>query len=210
MKYTAYDMIKKKTKLSNNEIRLLETYLGELLRWNQKINLVGMSSLERIIEELLIDSLMARFFLPEDGLLLDIGSGAGFPAIPLKVVRPNMKFHLVEARLKKTVFLKHVIRKMNLKEIEVINGRVEEVGDRLFPNYDVVTFRGIKLSLGLLFASPYIKDGIIISFQGKNYKNALNEAKDIMEENKISIFKIKPYSVSGKSRALVIFKRSIS
>ncbi len=186
---------------------MLTIYLEELWKWNQKINLVGVSSIKRVIDELLMDSLMAKEFLPEKGRLLDIGSGAGFPAIPLKVVKQEVIFHLVEAKAKKAAFLRHIIKKMGIKDIRVIEGRMESIGDELSPAYDVITFRGIRLISGLTLACPYLQDGTIISFQGANFKAVLNEAKAFMKKNRIRTSKIKEYSISRGKRALILFKR---
>ena len=186
---------------------MLTIYLEELWKWNQKINLVGVSSIKRVIDELLMDSLMAKEFLPEKGRLLDIGSGAGFPAIPLKVVKQEIIFHLVEAKAKKAAFLRHIIKKMGIKDIRVIEGRMESIGDELSPAYDVITFRGIRLISGLTLTCPYLQDGIIISFQGANFKAVLNEARSFMKKNRIRTNKIKEYSISRGKRALILFKR---
>ena len=202
------ELIKEKVNVSEQETHLLKVYLDELCRWNQKMNLVGTSSIGGIIDELLIDSVMAKEFLPEEGVLLDIGSGAGFPAIPLKVVRSSVKFHLIESRIKRVVFLRHVIRKMGLKDIHVIEGRIEDVKEALLPAYDVITFRGIRLASGLRLAYPYLQDGIIISFQGGNFRAALKEAEGFMEEKRIKIANVKEYSISKRKRALILFKRS--
>jgi len=202
------ELIKERTKLSEQESHILAIYLKELWKWNQKINLVGVSSIERVIEELLLDSLMAKEFLPEEGTLLDIGSGAGFPSIPLKVIKQEIIFHLIEAKTKKAAFLRHVIKKMGLKDIHVMKGRIENLKEDLLPAYDVITFRGIKLISGLILARPYLSNGIIISFQGSNFKSALNEAKTFMEKNMLRIVKINEYSISKGKRALVLFERS--
>jgi len=202
------ELIREKTKVSGQEAYLLSLYLDELWKWNQRINLVGVSSIDRVIDELLIDSLMAREFLPEKGSLLDIGSGAGFPAIPLKVAKQGMIFHLVEARRKRAAFLKQVIRKMGLKDIHVFYGRIEDIKEGLFPSYDRITFRGIRLIDGLKLSLPYLADGIIISFQGADFRVILNEAKAFMEENRIKIAFIKEYSISKRRRALILFKKA--
>ncbi|MCD6296131.1 MAG: class I SAM-dependent methyltransferase, partial [Deltaproteobacteria bacterium] len=82
--------------LTTPQIDLINIYLHELWEWNKKINLTGLTSRERILRELLIDSLIPSPYLPEKGNPLDVGSGAGFPANPLKNLSPGIKMHLME------------------------------------------------------------------------------------------------------------------
>jgi len=189
-------------KIGNKEIFLLREYLDELWRWNQKINLVGVSSYERMIDELLIDSLMAEEFIPETGNLLDIGSGAGFPSIPLKIIKPELFFHLVEARTKKVVFLRHIIRKLKLRNIEVVEGRLEDVGERLLPGYDIITFRAIKIDYALRILRPYIhKDTKIITFHGSIEKGKIGEISAKTDLRPVSI---KEYQIPSR-RYIIVF-----
>ncbi len=201
------DLIKKKIHISDENAYMLRIYIEELWKWNQKINLVGVSSIERVLDELLIDSLVAKDLIPNKGCCLDIGSGAGFPAIPLKIMKPDVIFHLVEARTKKVVFLRYIIRKIGLKNIKVIENRMECIKNILFSTYDVVTFKGINLLYGLALSYPYIKDGIIINFQGKYYKDIIAKAKAFTTKNRLKIHLIKEYQISQVKRALIIFKK---
>ncbi len=108
----------------------LVTYYGELLRWSAKINLVAKAPLREIWETHFLDSLSLLRVLPPQGepqpLLLDIGTGAGFPGLALKAARPELPVILVEPRQKRVSFLRHVIRTLGLKDIEVICGRLEK------------------------------------------------------------------------------------
>ncbi len=191
--------------ISEEKLKLLSVYLQELYRWNQRINLVGVSSCERIVEELLIDSLIPADLIPEKGTLLDIGSGAGFPALPLKIMKPQVWFDLVEARSKKAVFLRHIIRNLGLKNIKVVQKRIEEAKKDLLPHYDVITFRGIDLVTGLKLSTPYLQKGVIVTFQGKNYKDLLAQIDTCISKMKLRLHQVKEYSLAGKKRAILTF-----
>jgi 16S rRNA (guanine527-N7)-methyltransferase len=108
----------------------LATYCDELLRWGAKINLVAKAPLREIWETHFLDSLTLLRVLPPPGdaqlPLLDIGTGAGFPGLALKAARPEMPVILVEPRQKRVSFLRHVIRTLGLKDIEVLCGRLEK------------------------------------------------------------------------------------
>jgi 16S rRNA (guanine527-N7)-methyltransferase len=108
----------------------LMTYCAELLRWSAKINLVAKAPLREIWETHFLDSLsLLRVLPPLDSAqqpLLDIGTGAGFPGLALKAARPDLPVILVEPRQKRVSFLRHIIRTLGLKEIEVLCGRLEK------------------------------------------------------------------------------------
>jgi len=198
--------------LSASQMSLIGIYLDELCEWNTKIDLAGPADRDGIIRELLLDSLYAARFLPEEGSLLDVGSGAGFPAIPIKICRPGLRVHMMEPSLKKTSFLKHVIRCSNLSRVRVIRGRVEKDGDLLDRRgYDVITARAVApLLKTLTWCAPHLRPGgLLVNFQGKKFENALREGEPVLERQRISLYKAIPYEVPGKDseRHLLLFNK---
>jgi len=102
-------------------------YLSELKKWNRIHNLTGLRTDEDIIIKHFLDSVLYLNVLPAEKITVaDIGSGAGFPGIPMKMIRPEIEMYLVEPSAKKSSFLNHLIRTMNLDAITVIEKRVEE------------------------------------------------------------------------------------
>lgn len=199
--------------LSGHQIHLLDIYLAELREWNKRINLTSLSSRQAIMKELLLDSLIPLPFLPHKGRLLDVGSGAGFPAIPLKICGSQLRFHLAEANSKKVNFLKHVIRLMKLSDIKVIRGRIEHGRNILDPDgYHVITARALaKLPQALMWCVPHLMSGgMIFSFQGSQFEKALKESSDLIKRCRLILFKNIPYILPGKGlmRHVLIFKKS--
>ncbi|MFC1885217.1 16S rRNA (guanine(527)-N(7))-methyltransferase RsmG [Thermodesulfobacteriota bacterium] len=199
-------------KLSEAQLDLFWIYLDELWSWNKKTNLTGLKSLEMVIRELVLDSLLASSHLPNDGWLLDIGSGAGFPGIALKIHKPLLKIHLFEANRKKASFLKYAVRLMRLPDIHVFQGRIESDGFLLNKGgYDAVTARAVSdLSLILKWSAPHLKKGgVIINFQGPFFKDSLDESSHTMSQYKIELVSTIPYSLpgSGKNRSLLVFRK---
>jgi 16S rRNA (guanine527-N7)-methyltransferase len=187
-------------------------YLDELCEWNMKMNLTGMTCRERIIRELLLDSLFPARYLPEEGRVLDVGSGAGFPAIPLKICKPKLKMHLIEASLKKVNFLKQVVRRVNLSGVEIIRGRIEADGNLLCrEGYNIITARAVAcLPKTLAWCAPYLMPGgLFVNFQGSGFEDALREGEDVLKRYQIFLYKAVPYKLPGKNRErnLMIFKR---
>src|ERR687891_133902 len=133
--------------LSGRQVMALVTYEKELLEWNQKFNLTAIRDSESIRTKHFLDSfscvLAWKGSLPSQ--LIDVGTGAGFPGIPLKILYPNLKLTLVESVGKKAKFCQHIVDVLNLKNVEVIQARAEEVGQDLKhrENYDWAVVRAV-------------------------------------------------------------------
>jgi len=201
--------------LSQHQLSLLETFMAELLDWNQGINLIGLSDRNRIINELLLDSLIPLTFIPEIGKLLDVGSGAGFPGIVIKICRPRLKTVLLEANHKKTGFLKQVVRLLELNDIEVINGRIERNGFKLYPDgYNIITARALApIERIIEWCSPFLcSEGIMIGFLGNEAEISLAESRYAMEDNSLMVDRLIPYSLPGmrSGRTLAVLKKQSS
>jgi len=199
--------------LSGAQNEKLRLYITELWFWREKMNLVGVTSQDRLIRELLLDSLIPLPHIPKSGNLLDLGSGAGFPAIPLKICLPDVYFHLLEPKEKKAVFLRQVIRLLDLRRIEVITARIEERGKGLSSHgYGMVTARAAaSLPQTLEWCGPYLrKKGLLISFQGKSWKAALKEGIEVMRKQNLTLTRELPYRLPGMrgERVILFFSKA--
>jgi len=114
------------------QVKQFELYYQELIEWNKKINLTAITDYSSVQVKHFLDSLTITLALPEkevekpDFNIIDIGTGAGFPGVPLKIIFPQPRLVLIEPTTKKTAFLHHIIRKLELENIEVLNNRAEE------------------------------------------------------------------------------------
>jgi 16S rRNA (guanine527-N7)-methyltransferase len=145
--------------------------------------------------------------------VLDLGSGAGFPGIPLKILKDGLTFQLLEANSKKASFLRQVIRVTRLSGIVVLRGRIEKDKHLLRPEgYEVITARAVaNLRQTLMWCTPYLApEGMIVNFQGSQFEKALRESSKIMQKEHLSLFKSIPYTLPGKNsqRHLLLFIRS--
>ncbi len=199
--------------LSDSQLDLLSVYLDELWEWNKKINLTGLQSPERIIDELILDSLLPAAFLPDQGMFLDVGSGAGIPGIPLKIAKPRGHACLLEANFKKTTFLKHVARVLGLQGIEVVRERVERAAGHLhFEDYDAVTARamtGMKQTIG--WCAPYLHEGgVLFAFHGPKFQASLKEASEEMHRCRVSLEKCIAYNLPARNlrRHLLVLRKT--
>jgi len=148
--------------LTGSQIELFEAYREIILLWNSKMNLVSLQSELDLPVRHFIDSLTLLPYLPAGpGTLLDIGSGAGFPSIPVKIVREDLHMTLLEASRKKSSFLKEVVRKLGLQGVSVMNGRLEELLKKdNKPSFDLVVSRAtLKLPELVAQGLPLLKEG---------------------------------------------------
>lgn len=118
----------------DDQVLQIQQYIGILLAWNDKVNLTAIRDPLEILYRHFCESMFAGILVPmEHGRLADVGSGGGFPGLPLKILRPSLQVFLVESNLKKATFLAEVIRELGLKDAQVIVRRYEELGEEVAP-----------------------------------------------------------------------------
>ena len=118
----------------DDQVLQIQQYIGILLAWNEKINLTAIRDPLEILYRHICESMYAAVAVPvEDGRLADVGSGGGFPGLPLKIIRPNLRVFLVESSIKKVTFLAEVTRELGLKDVQVLARRYEELGEEVAP-----------------------------------------------------------------------------
>ena len=130
-------------------------YLELLVVWNRKMNLTALKDEEEAIDRLLLEPVMAVRFVPNDATgLLDVGSGAGSPAIPLKISMPWMRVWMVESKVRKSAFLLEAVRRLGLEQVEVETTRFEQMVDRddVRRAADLVTLRAVRVDRALWMA----------------------------------------------------------
>ena len=156
--------------LEKEAVEAFDLLLKELLKWNQKINLTAIRTETGIITKHFLDSLSILPYLPESSSLLDIGSGPGFPGIPLKIAEPTLEITLIDSVRKKVDFQRHIIRSLGLKGMEAIHSRVQEreILQRMEGRFDHVVSRAFShLQPFLRLADPFLKKrGIALAMKG--------------------------------------------
>jgi len=198
--------------LSPQQLATFRRYLDELWDWNRHINLTGLTRRERIVIELFLDSLIPVPFLPDRGSLLDVGSGAGLPGLPLKICKPELKVHLLEPNAKRVSFLNHVIGLLGMEGIEVIRGRIERDRSLLAPEgYDVVTARALAdLDQIIVWCGPVLRpDGQLIGFLGQQGERELERRWNSFIKQDLEPVRTKTYLLPQREskRTVVILRK---
>ncbi len=179
LKKTAEDF---KITLSDEQLEKFSTYYELLVEWNEKMNLTALVAPYDVVLKHFCDSLMMTKFvdIKENATMIDIGTGAGFPGIPLKIFRNDIKLTLLDSLNKRLVFLKEVCDRLSI-EAKLIHSRAEDGAKSpdLREKFDIATSRAVA-SLPVLceYCLPYVKvGGQFVSYKGKDAEEELDSAK---------------------------------
>ena len=200
----------------NSALEKLLIYYQELLKWSKKINLIGDASERDIIDSHFLDSLTVLPYLdpcPPPGLI-DVGTGAGFPGLPIKIVRPDLLVTLVEPRKKRGGFLRHMIRTLKLGGIKVIEQRIEENTPDLLAlrkKTPLLISRAVTSIIPFLeMCEPFCSEtGRVICMKGPKLEEELKEWRELQTNLGFSLSARidATLPLSHKSRKLLIFSR---
>ena len=172
-------------KLDSDKLNKLKRYYELLVEWNEKMNLTGITELEQVYLKHFYDSLTLNKIidLNQNLSLVDIGTGAGFPGLVLKIVFPNLKITLIDSLNKRIEFLKFVINKLGLKDIEAIHARCEEYGIKNREIFDIATARAVApLNILLEYSIPMLKqNGYFIPMKA-NISQEIFESQNALEK----------------------------
>ena len=175
--------------LLKEQISKFEKYLDLLLEWNEKFNLTAIIDKEEVEEKHFIDSIsLVKYFDVKNKALLDVGSGAGFPGIPLAIVEPSLKVTLLETTGKRVKFLQVAVKELGLTNVEIIQGRAEEQKQR--EKYDIVTARAVKeLNILLELCFYLVKvGGMFIAYKSSGVDEEILNAKHAFKCLEISSY----------------------
>lgn len=195
-----------------NQIKQLYDYMNLLIEWNEKINLTAIIEPDDIILKHFIDSIIISKEIGINDKVADIGTGAGFPGLPVKIIQPGIEMFLIDSLNKRIKFLDEVINKNNLKKIKAIHARAEEIGHNkeFRGKCDIVTSRAVaKLNVLLEYMMPLVKvGGRCICLKGPNAQEEIEEAENSIKTLGGEIEKIENIVLpdSDNRRTIIVIK----
>ena len=199
--------------INEEQIKSFEKYMNLLLEWNEKINLTAITQPEEVKLKHFVDSLTVLKYINDDDKVIDIGTGAGFPGIPLKIMKENTKITLLDSLNKRINFLNIVIETLNLRNIQAIHGRAEEIArNKLYrEKYDVAVSRAVaNLSTLTEYMLPFVKvGGKCICMKGANVNEELERAQNAIKELGGEIERVDNFYLSDNDneRNIIVIKK---
>ncbi len=200
-------------KINDEQIKKFMNYMNLLLEWNEKINLTAITQPEEVKLKHFVDSLTVLKYINDDDKVIDIGTGAGFPGIPLKIMKENTKITLLDSLNKRINFLNIVIETLNLRNIQAIHGRAEEIArNKLYrEKYDVAISRAVaNLSTLTEYMLPFVKvGGKCICMKGANVNEELERAQNAIKELGGEIKRVDNFYLSDNDneRNIIVIKK---
>jgi len=182
-------------------------FFKELIEWNQKFNLTNITNEDEVIIKHFIDSVLPHNFIPQFSKILDIGAGAGFPSLPLKLIRDDLNIIMLDSLNKRVVFLNHIIENLKLTKITAIHSRVEDFNQR--NQFDVVVARAVaSLPTLIEYSLPFLKvGGILLAYKSNNAKIEIDASKNALNLVSGELNEVKYYNIENNNRCIIVIKK---
>ncbi len=203
--------------LTPAQIEAFAVYNDLLVAWNEKVNLTAITAPQEVAVKHVVDSLSCydEKYFPAAAAVVDVGTGAGFPGLPLKIYRPDIRLTLLDSLNKRLNFLREVIERLGLTGVEVVHARAEEAGRQKDhrDRYTVATSRAVaRLNALAEFCLPFVAvGGHFVALKGAQYREELDEAGRAIAALGGEVAEVRPVRLPGldDSRA-VIYTRKVS
>ncbi len=201
--------------ISDKQIEKFFDYMNLLLEWNEKINLTAITEPEDIILKHFVDCATILKYIKDEDKIIDIGTGAGFPGIPLKILNEKLDITLMDSLNKRINFLNEIINKLDLKNIVAIHARAEELArnKEYREKFDIATSRAVaNLSTLSEYMLPFVKkDGMVISMKGSNIEEEVKNAKKAIKILGGEIEKIDNFNLANTNniRNIITIKKVV-
>jgi len=170
--------------LSQKQILEFEIYLNKLIQWNKRINLISKNDIQRVVSNHFLVSLaiLNVIQLPPNCKVIDVGTGAGLPGVPLKIARPDLNITLLDSKRMKIIFVRDVVNTINLPEVDFCHERAEIACTQkdFHRNFDYVITRAVSNLLNIYeWTNQFLKnEGEILAFKGNNNEQEISELLD--------------------------------
>lgn len=194
--------------ISERQLHQFEQYFNELITWNKKLNLTSITDKYEVYLKHFFDSIcLVKASSFEDQTLLDVGSGAGFPSIPLKIMYPSIQVTILDALKKRIDFLTILADKLDI-DIELIHGRAEEYTKR--EQFDIVTARAVaNLQMLSELCLPFVKiNGFFLAMKGPHYEDELQASNHALEELHGTLEDVITYPIENLNRTIIKIRKT--
>ncbi len=203
--------LKNKIQLNEQQIILFEKYFNLLILWNDKINLTTITKQNEVIIKHFLDSCLTINLIKDNSKIIDIGAGAGFPSIPLKILNPTLEVVLIDSVNKKVNFINEVIKTLDLSNIKVFHYRAEDLAykNEYRENFDYVVSRAVAaLNVLCEYSIPFLKvGGKLLAYKSIDYLNEINLAKNAIIVLNSKVEDVLKLNIENNERNIIIIKK---
>lgn len=171
--------------LTQRQIEQFEIYYEFLIEYNEKVNLTAVTDFNEVVEKHFVDSALGASLIKENALCVDVGTGAGFPGVPIAIMRPDINICLVDALNKRLIFLNELKEKLNISNVYTLHGRSEDLGKniKMRHNFDCVFSRAVaRMNILCEYDLPFVKKGgYMLAWKGPQVYDEINEAENALK-----------------------------
>lgn len=197
--------------LSDNQINQFEIYMDFLLQENEKYNLTAITDKKEVVIKHFVDSVLPLAELPNGASVIDVGTGAGFPGVPLKILRPDIKLTLLDSLQKRINFLNMLLEKLDIKGVQTVHSRAEDFAIKNRETFDVSLSRAVAAVPTLSeYLLPFVKvGGKVVMYKGSSAEEELEVGKKAISTLGGTVDKILNFNLPEveSERKIIIIKK---
>lgn len=211
MEYLREQLKKINIDIDDNTLKKFKRYYDLLIEWNAKFNLTSITEWNDVVIKHFIDSILPHNLIAKNSKVIDIGSGAGFPAIPLKLIRDDLNVTMIDSLNKRVNFLNEAIKDLGFAAITAEHHRAEDLKEGYKENYDVCVARAVApLNILCEYCLPFVKaDGIFIAYKTNDCEEELNQAKNAIKTLNSKIVKVETINIPDTdiTRSFIVIEK---
>ena len=195
--------------LTEEKLNKLNIFYSELIFYNNSFNLTAITEENEVFIKHFLDSIIPEFLIEKNSSVIDIGAGAGFPSLPLKIYRPDLRVTMIDSLNKRVNFLNDVIKKLELENISAFHARAEDFAKTNRESFDYAVVRAVaKIPTLIEYAFPLLKvGGRLLCYKGGDVEEELNQSENALKILGGVVERVEKFNLEGNSRTIVLIKK---
>lgn len=195
--------------LTEEKLNKLNIFYSELIFYNNSFNLTAITEENEVFIKHFLDSIFPEFLIEKNSSVIDIGAGAGFPSIPLKIYRPDLNVTMIDSLNKRVNFLNDVIKKLELENISAFHARAEDFAKTNRESFDYAVVRAVaKIPTLIEYAFPLLKvGGKLLCYKGGDVEEELKQSENALKILGGVVERVEKFNLEGNSRTIVLIKK---
>lgn len=195
--------------LTEEKLNKLNIFYSELIFYNNSFNLTAITEENEVFIKHFLDSIFPQFLIEKNSSVIDIGAGAGFPSLSLKIYRPDLNVTMIDSLNKRVNFLNDVIKKLELENISAFHARAEDFAKTSRESFDYAVVRAVaKIPTLIEYAFPLLKvGGRLLCYKGGDVEEELNQSENALKILGGVVERVEKFNLEGNSRTIVLIKK---